>query len=592
MRARLLQQLATAAKILRIKKGYAESSLKRSATLILNNPREASKEAISLAQKFKASLVKNSKAISKSASKPVKSVTPSNFDLKESVVKHDKISLLNTFSKFRQRILIFDFIMGTFRNSWWAKPLLVAYLMISYVFSAYLLARLTFLIEIMQLDFWGIVDYIKNLDLNDIEGLFKEWEPVPYDPAAPNLGLNKVPVEADPFSGNYIRQIDPKEYAIDQINRAKSLADRALDKLSKTAAHLPDILNSGSNAYTKALHGLNEAYAQAINQYGSISDFRRALGLYTGVKGWFNAWIGYPLADAATWLFSGNPFYTILMFSLATLVMSFFNVPDVFSIVMYLPLKVLSFPVEALDWFMCNYIDSYIVWVNNKLYYFTTKTGLGAFIDSCKEMEGASLDDTIPYHNNNIAGYRTRPGSFNTDRMGQGVVRQSIIDYAQELGTYPEIPLDKGKGPDVPPDSFKEFLRGWFDGLRGTHSERDGFVPNIRVEDTGAGGLTPITTQDNTGPMLSTGTVTPRIVTRTGSGSITPTAVSGAVGLGVALETNTVGDALAAVSDKLSAAASPTTEAVEVPQAETNSPQVRFSADHLKDKDRAGGDFR
>lgn len=111
----------------------------------------------------------------------------------------------------------------------------------------------------MQLDFWGIVDYIKNLDLNEVEGLFKDWEPVPSDPSAPNLGLNKVPVEADPFSGAYIKQVDPKEYAIDQLNRARFLADKAYEKLSKTASHLPDLINQGSTAYNNALQGLNDA---------------------------------------------------------------------------------------------------------------------------------------------------------------------------------------------------------------------------------------------------------------------------------------------------------------------------------------------
>lgn len=53
----------------------------------------------------------------------------------------------------------------------------------------------------MQLDFWGVLDYIKNLDLNDIDGLFKEWEPIPYEPGAPNIGLSRVPIEENPFSG-------------------------------------------------------------------------------------------------------------------------------------------------------------------------------------------------------------------------------------------------------------------------------------------------------------------------------------------------------------------------------------------------------
>lgn len=119
MKSRILLQLANAAKILKLKKGYAESSLKRSATLILNNKTIASKDAVSLATKFKAALIKKAPAKSvKSVTKPVKSVSPSNFDLKESVIKHDKLSVFNSFNRFRQRLLIFDFIMGTFRNSW------------------------------------------------------------------------------------------------------------------------------------------------------------------------------------------------------------------------------------------------------------------------------------------------------------------------------------------------------------------------------------------------------------------------------------------------------------------------------------------
>lgn len=235
--------------------------------------------------------------------------------------------------------------MGSLRTRGWAKPILVTYLIISYFFSAYLLARLTFFIEIMQLDFWGIADYIKNLDLNDLDGIFKDWDPVPSEPSAPNLGLNKIPVEADPFSGNYVRQVDPKEYAIDQLNRAKLIADKALEKLSRGASHLPDILNSGSNAYTKALQGLNDAYAQAVASYGSMSDFRRAMGLYTGIKGWFNSWIGYPIYDAANWAFSGNPLYTIMIFSMVTLFMYCIDFPNLISGILFLPLKLLSLPI-------------------------------------------------------------------------------------------------------------------------------------------------------------------------------------------------------------------------------------------------------
>lgn len=123
MNTRLLQLLANAAKVLKVKKGYADSSLKRSATLILNNKNKVSKDVLSLATKFKASLAKSSKTISKSAPiKTVKSVPQSNLDVKESVFKHDKLSILNTFSKFRQRLLIFDFVMGSLRNTWFRNP--------------------------------------------------------------------------------------------------------------------------------------------------------------------------------------------------------------------------------------------------------------------------------------------------------------------------------------------------------------------------------------------------------------------------------------------------------------------------------------
>lgn len=224
---------------------------------------------------------------------------------------------------------------------------------------------------------------------------------------------------------------------------------------------------------------------------------------------------------------------------------------------------------------MLNYVDTIIRSFNNKLHYVITKTGIGELFNwmEGREYKGQSMDDALAYQNNQMAGYKTYPSTLNTDRMGQGVIRHSISDYAKDLGTYPDIPMDKGKGPDGAPDTFKNFLRGWF----GASSTQNGAMPDISISDYGAetGNMTPINLNDGSATMQSTGQITPRIVTRAGSGAITPTA-AGAIGISVILETCATEDVLNSAAEKLAEAVTPT----ETPS--SGIPKVKLSATYRK----------
>lgn len=405
MKQKLLKQLASAAKILKSKDGYAESTLKRAASLILNNKTKADNSAVRMATKIRETLASTTNK-TKPVNNPNKNANLQsrlNFDFRGNSYISDKLTLLNSFNNFRRRLMLFDLITGTFRNSWWAKPLLVAYLIISYLFSVYVLARLTFLIEVLQLDFWGILDRIKNLDLYEIEGLFKDWNPVPYDPNAPNIGLSKVPVEDNPFAGTYVKQIDPKDFAIEQYKLFKQLTNKVVDGLAKSTGSAYDMI--GKASYSNALQGLNDAYYNAINTYGSLSDFRRALGLYTGIKGWFNSWIGYPLYDWTTWVFSGNPLYTIIVFALATAAMSFLSLSSILHGVIAIPVSLLHLPIHAVDWLLGNYLDTFILSWSNKVSHVLLKTGISeAFSGVFSPRDSAPLEQAITEFNSKFVG--------------------------------------------------------------------------------------------------------------------------------------------------------------------------------------------
>lgn len=169
-----------------------------------------------------------------------------------------------------------------------------------------------------------------------------------------------------------------------------------------------------------------------------------------------------------------------------------------------------------------NYLDTIIVSFNNKLNYVVTKSGISELFKwmEGREFDGANLDEGLRHHNNQMAGLKTYPTTLNTDRMGQGIIRNSVIDYVNELGQYPEIPLDKGKGPDG--GSFKDFLHKWFSDSDKPVPEKPSIVinqPGMDSNPTVTISPAHISEIDST---ESSRVVTPRVISRTGSGVHTP----------------------------------------------------------------------
>lgn len=222
--------------------------------------------------------------------------------------------------------------------------------------------------------------------------------------------------------------------------------------------------------------------------------------------------------------------------------------------------------VQGLEWVLCNYVDTYIIWMNNKLHHLFDKTGLSSlFSDAFTPRMNGSLDEVVKEMNKNMSGLKTTPEGLNTNLRGEGMYRDSVIDYVNDLNEHPKaiidvdkgtdpgladlgltdsMPLDKGKAPDrgltdmgntdkadKPKNRFSQFSARFWERVEGNNptvtvvedasTTSTVFPPNEKLPSTSA----------------SPGFLTPRVYSRV-SGSATP--VGAAIsGIGVALVTET-----------------------------------------------------
>lgn len=139
----------------------------------------------------------------------------------------------------------------------------------------------------------------------------------------------------------------------------------------------------------------------------------------------------------------------MLMFTMLCLLGCSLKFPDIINYIIFIPLKVLSLPVQGFDWILCNYVDSYIIAFNSKIQHVLLKTGIGELFNGYFAPRVANnLEDVIIDMNNNMSGIKT---GISTASNGEGINRTSVIDYVNEFFEHPDDIVDKGIDPGVSP---------------------------------------------------------------------------------------------------------------------------------------------